>query len=544
MHALRPSSLFRPSSRPTSPIPVPTANGAPRSESVGPVDRAPRSLAKLSLTSFRRPSPAPAQVSAGPAAAITQDGSYLEVLSLKLSEVVSRALAQPTGPAAPHEQLNGRRPIPPGRGHALGALIETELNASRGNPHLRKAVLRTLQRPLSTLLTTLSSQLLPLLSSPAFTTPSAPTSQNPSLTPVQTHALGLAMFAGELLETFDDLGLGLDADVRGDGLKSVRESLASVARRVINPIVAGIKSELLPLIEAVEQPSSGTNANGNPTLPKSTSSKPGVSQHHALASLQVVMPIYARTLSRCFAVPTTHSTLATFIISLAWRALVALSHRVPVPPSPPTSPPLTPGLPKKTRSNTPPTTPPSTKFILKLPASRPPSPPAPRAFPSVAADARTLFDLLNMLPRPSTELPTTRLAREAVDDAFNGLQALVALLELEAIAVSGRDPAEVAKELVALTVELPTLIALPVLLNAFVLPYHSSGWRTVAGMLGMSESEYRQGCLAGFGRAEECTTAVGQRALDVLAAEPGLTAEPAAQAVVLWLTNEVAEAEA
>lgn len=54
---------------------------------------------------------------------LVQDGSYLEVLGLKLSEAVSKALAQPAGPAAAHEQLGTRRPIPSGRGRALGAFI-------------------------------------------------------------------------------------------------------------------------------------------------------------------------------------------------------------------------------------------------------------------------------------------------------------------------------------------------------------------------------------------------------------------------------------
>ena len=52
-----------------------------------------------------------------------QDGSYLEALSLKLSEAVSKALAQPSGPAPAGELLGGRRPIPAGRGQALGLLI-------------------------------------------------------------------------------------------------------------------------------------------------------------------------------------------------------------------------------------------------------------------------------------------------------------------------------------------------------------------------------------------------------------------------------------
>ena len=49
----------------------------------------------------------------------------MEVLSLRLSEAVSKALAQPAGPAPPNELLGGRRPIPAGRGRALGEFLAT-----------------------------------------------------------------------------------------------------------------------------------------------------------------------------------------------------------------------------------------------------------------------------------------------------------------------------------------------------------------------------------------------------------------------------------
>lgn len=100
----------------------PTSPPPSRPDSSNGFER-PRSLAKLSLSSFRRPSPAPrAAVKTAPAP-LVQDGSYLEMLSLKLSEAVSKSLAQPTGPASANEQVSGKRPIPQGRGYALGALI-------------------------------------------------------------------------------------------------------------------------------------------------------------------------------------------------------------------------------------------------------------------------------------------------------------------------------------------------------------------------------------------------------------------------------------
>lgn len=132
-----------------------------------------------------------------------------------------------------------------------------------------------------------------------------------------------------------------------------------------------------------------------------------------------------------------------------------------------------------------------------------------------SADARALYDLLNLLPRPSNDKEATRLAREAVDEAFDGLKALPPFLEAVHSVIPTTlltDPAR-EHELEVLTAELPTLIALPVLLHA-----HGREGRTtsVADMLGLSEDEYRKGCLAGFGRAEQCADAVGQRVLAVL----------------------------
>ena len=123
MNALRPS-LFRPTGRPSpppTPVPTPTPS-SPRSDAAIPADKASRSIPKLSLTGFKKPSTPPSG-SPSQAAAIVQDGSYLQVLSLKLSEGISKALAQPSGPAHTNESLNGRRPIPAGRGRTFGSLI-------------------------------------------------------------------------------------------------------------------------------------------------------------------------------------------------------------------------------------------------------------------------------------------------------------------------------------------------------------------------------------------------------------------------------------
>ena len=77
------------------------------------------SLAKLRLLSPpASPSPQPTLPRT-----LVQDGSYLQTLGLKLSESSSCALAPVLGGGS--DSLKGRRPLPPGRGKALGALIST-----------------------------------------------------------------------------------------------------------------------------------------------------------------------------------------------------------------------------------------------------------------------------------------------------------------------------------------------------------------------------------------------------------------------------------
>jgi hypothetical protein len=141
-----------------------------------------------------------------------------------------------------------------------------------------------------------------------------------------------------------------------------------------------------------------------------------------------------------------------------------------------------------------------------------------------------LCELLGTLPRPTADIESSRLANEAIEEAFDGLKALSPLLDAVQAAPPGQCVAE--DELEILTEELPTLLALPVLLNA----YGSKPGRSVAQMLGLSEDEYRKGCLSGFGRAEECAAAVGQRVLDIF------RREGVALAIVReWLEAEMAD---
>ncbi|XP_006460929.1 hypothetical protein AGABI2DRAFT_204264 [Agaricus bisporus var. bisporus H97] len=505
MNVLR-SPFFRPASRPSSPAPtsLPTQRAEP--VSVHSTDRTTGPLNRLALNNFRRPSPATTKPSQDSPTPLVRDGSYLEVLSLKLSEAVSRALAQPAGPALAYEVVAGRRPLPPGRGHVLGQLIALELKTNQNNPHLYRAIIRSLHRPLSVLLTDLCAHLLPLLSSPQFHSPPALSLQGPNINPTQSHALAFMMFAQELLETFDELGLGLEADARGDGLNPIRKGLVSIIDRVVSPLIASIRTELMPVIEALETP--------NSISPKVTTGvKTAIIYHPSIVTLQSAMPIYAKVLTKCTASSASHTNLASFLISLVWKGLLALSNRPFIH-----SVPSFPVLPSVKRARTPPTpplTPPLGRFTLKLPPSRPPSPPIVAVPATASADTRALFDLLNMLPRPSAERADTRLAQEAVDEAFEALNALSTLLDaIHTKSEQGCSAGDMALELTALTQDIPSLVALPPILYA----YGGPNFDSVAKLLGLSESEYRQGCLSGIGRAEECASVIIHHVMDVMRA--------------------------
>lgn len=459
---------------------------------------------------------------------LVQDGSYLEMLSLKLSEAVSKALTQPIGPPTANDVLGGRRPVPAGRGRALGSLIASELTATNDNLHLQKAIIRSLHKPLSVLLSNLSNLILPIILSPTFLTPPAPTPHTPGHNATQLHGLAIAAFAGELLETFDAFSLGQDTDIRGDNLRSIREGLLSIMNRVLSPLIGAIKIELLAVLDGLENP-----ASVSPVKPLTGNKSV---QHASIATLTTIMPLYAQALRR-YTSAVGQNALAPFILSMVWRVMVALASRPYMAPTPPSSPGLAPvvlpGLRIRRGSPTssPPLTPPPNRFTIKLPSSRPPSPPASIVSmrTSAAGDARAIHDLLWLLP-----LPDDRMARDAVEEALHGLQALAHFFEVVGgiLNASDRSVEDRARELIELAEKIPTLIALPILMKAEA--PNNSEVRSVSSILGVSEEEYRCGCLAGFGRADELSSAVGGRVCTYLEAEHKTL-------LLRWLETEIEE---
>lgn len=497
MNVLKTTSFFRPSSRPESPAPAVVPFRPQSGQPASP-------LTKLYLNHLiRQPSSQPPSPTPN-AAPLVQDGSYLETLSLKLSEAVSKVLAPPNGPPSANEQATAKRCIPAGRGVALGSLITSELNAVHDNPHLHRAVLRSLQRPFTVLVTNLSRQLLPLLSSPSFHSTPNISNQFSFPNPIQLHALSIAKFAEEILQIFDERGLGVDHDVRGDGLKSIREGFASLINRVVNPLITGIRMELIPLMQALEHPNP-CNGFKPPVGSKST-----IIYHPSIVSLQTLIPVYARALTTYTTSTLSHSTLASLLISVLWKALIALSHRIDANTTNSLTPDSSPSPAARKRASASPSPPPTSKLTTV----------------SAAVDCRVLYDLLIQLPRPSAGPESTRLAKEAVDEAFEGLRTLPTLLDIAINKDRSGTTEDLVKNFNDLTTEIPFLIALPIILRAFT----ERGMSSVSTMLGIPEEEYRKGCLSGFGRAEECTVTIAHSVMDVLQTNSSTNA-----IVIRWL---------
>lgn len=151
---------------------------------------------------------------------------------------------------------------------------------------------------------------------------------------------------------------------------------------------------------------------------------------------------------------------------------------------------------------------------------------------TAAGDCKALLDLIDQLPRPSPD-GSSKLASEAVDEAFKGIRALAVFLEVLQTMKPGsveKSNPDLADDLISLCEELPTLIALPPLIRM----YASRDVPSVSEITGLSEDDYRRGILSGFGRAEECADGVGMRVRQRLSATP-----EANDVVIRWLDLEL-----
>lgn len=254
---------------------------------------------------------------------------YLDSIGLKFADAASKALANPIGPvvvsangASPasstiHDPciqlLKGRKPFPPGRGAVLGSLITSELGRS-GDVHLSRAIIRTLQRPLSVLLNNLSGILMPILPYVTSTASQVASSGSVSLI-AQAHAIGIARLAAELLAALNSVNSAIVLGAGGvDNLRGIRDGLEILVKRVVSPLVSSVKLELGPILDMLTSTPLLDTDSQTPT---------------ALPSLAAALPGITTRLEWYTSPPgsVAQSAHAALLIGLVWRALLALSSR-------------------------------------------------------------------------------------------------------------------------------------------------------------------------------------------------------------------------
>lgn len=446
------------------------------------------------------------------------------------------------------------------------------------------------------------------------------------LNATQIHALALAHFASELLETFDALSLGWSSQRNqhaGDGLRPDKEALESVVSKVVGPFLAVIRREVGAAVAEAET---------DPT---------------AIAHLNNVLTRVAPLLARVtFAGDVgqslyMQSMLATLEIGTIWSCLAALANR-PIPrtaaaceelpldalggevrrsvsagelrnsesekeksgdslrppqadyvsqlPSyvtPPDTPQVSPfkvltdvdvkekerrlsvsSAGGKTSARL--LTPPATKklSLVKLPSLKPltsaraPSPPQGHAVIKASSESKLSASTTSSSPPSSSSSPPSPrsrsgtdaasviapldcllvalrgiardthivcaaikrlplpleggLARDAVDEATKEMTGFLAFMEYLIGVDTNAQPTlqgrlRDVEHLMRKTRQTPMLLAMPILLRvALASSPFSTAPDTVSGWIALSEGEYRQTCLTGFRKADECAPIVGK----------------------------------
>jgi hypothetical protein len=197
------------------------------------------------------------------------------------------------------------------------------LDASQGNVNLRHAILRLLPRSFSVLISNISSQLSQLLSQPSY----IPINPHTPLQPVTLHALALAQFCAEILETFTRYKI---CNATSD-LAIIKSNLDAIVTRVTTPLFGQLQTDMNAMLEPVGHASNVTSSPAKEAALKDKALKP----HSAIVTLNQNLPVVGKALRRYTfdTCAVTQTSLATFHINTLWQAMVQLSHRAPsVPP--------------------------------------------------------------------------------------------------------------------------------------------------------------------------------------------------------------------
>ncbi|KZT56166.1 hypothetical protein CALCODRAFT_324602 [Calocera cornea HHB12733] len=488
MYARKTAALLLWPSRPTSPALSPAdANAKP----VGVDAQRGLSLARP-LNALMRP---PAKEIGDPAATVGLVAeSYCTLLGMKLNEAVAKALVG----GAEGPIWDRRRPVPAGKGRALGLLISGEFmrGPNGSDTFTQRAILRSVQRPLSVLLTNIQGLMTPLLAAPQF----LPTSPLPATLPAaQVHALALAAFAGEL---HDALLLPSVPRFVQEGLAPFRAQLSALETRACLPIVTTLKTILTSW--AADLSSTAVGLKEHPSVTAMNQSSGGTSK--LLHRLLGPEPTEKRQI-----------WAAELLAHVAWQGMVGLVYRSrptarSCSPERTTSPPPTTALPSSTdRAEIP------SRFGIKQLVSRPVTPAVQQRPTTPDPLSRDSHAFQSIIAALASTLPafTNSLASDLLSESLLSLAQLQTLLSL-------RSPPSA-------DITIPDLDLLP---SALVLTYLLPEGK-LASLSGMDPAGFRIHCLGDENHAEQCEGRVEQVAREWVANKDEYSA------LHTWLVGEV-----
>jgi hypothetical protein len=420
-----------------------------------------------------------------------------------------------------------------------------------------RAILRTSVRSLSIYLSRLESLLLPALTCPTFAapltlTPSKTVGSSP-LNPTQLFAVSIAHAAWETCEILEQtLESGSWPRFAHETLRPLMDKFDSVVGRVVQPLLGGLKRDLVASFSMAEGPSppgGKTVGLASVTAPAAPSAPAGlpIPVHAApqpVAPRQLAIPVClqhfasrvdaSRKVLETVAAPCKddgEAWITGVVVAVVWRGMCLLADKDTGsngPPSPGSiaralsglaTPAVTPKLPLNPLS-----------ILPSRAASRPPSPPRN----GVAASSKDplthallsfeglVHRLVTGLVQPPTQIGADphseeHLAREALAEALEALtslriassacaspEALLASVRRIRDDVDSHDASQAALD--DALEDLPVVTLLTFLQRKLNLALVASGKpasRTVPELWGWSTAEYERQVLSGFGAAEE-----------------------------------------
>ncbi|OCF42325.1 hypothetical protein I317_03829 [Kwoniella heveanensis CBS 569] len=257
----------------------------PPPASLAPAQKGGSPPGSRSVTPRVPPSPGPtASLALGgavpePTAAAGPQAGYMDVIGLRLNEAVNKACAG--------VDFKAKKGFKKGNGWSVGENVVKELPLPTSDAYLMRAVLRTVVRALSIYTTRLESLLLPALTDPAFAAAlnvnaAAPTAH--PLNPSQYFALSVAHAAWETCEVLEQtLETGKWPRFVQETLRPVMDKLDLVVSKVVQPLLLGLKRDLLTSLTKTEGTSpAGGKVVGLASIPAPTSAPlPAVTKEHS-----------------------------------------------------------------------------------------------------------------------------------------------------------------------------------------------------------------------------------------------------------------------